>query len=133
MKTIFKDTIIWGAGLWFVGWVLGIVAFMMVPANMIGWVVSPIGILATLWVLFAKINPPAGEAGGIMYYLKISVAWTIIAIVLDYLLLVQLFKPADGYYKPDVYFYYFTTFALPLIAWYFKNRKAKANLKPEQN
>ncbi len=60
-----------------------------------------------------------------VYYLKIAIAWTVIAVVLDYFLLVQLFKPADGYYKLDVYFYYTTTFILPLLVGIFKTAKQK--------
>lgn len=109
-KKFLKDSLAWGVGLWLIGYVLGIIAFGLVPANMIGWVVSPIGILITLWVLVKKVN-----GKDMLYYLKVAIAWTIIAIVFDYLFLVLLFNPADGYYKLDVYFYYFTTFVLPLI------------------
>jgi len=68
--------------LWAIGYVLGIIAFMVVPANLIGWVVSPIGILITLWVLIRKIGGTdmlarhnAAALGGV-YYLKVAVAWT---------------------------------------------------------
>ncbi|MCX6718252.1 MAG: hypothetical protein NTY81_01450 [Candidatus Staskawiczbacteria bacterium] len=44
----------WGVGLWLIGYVLGIILFMLVPANLIGWVISPVGILITLWVLIKK-------------------------------------------------------------------------------
>lgn len=113
-KKILKDAVGWGVGLWFIGWVLGIIAFMVVSPNMIGWVVSPIGILITLWVLFKKVK---GES--LKYYFKIAIVWTVIAVVFDYLFLVLLFKPADGYYKLDVYFYYVTTFVLPLFVGFF--------------
>jgi len=118
-----KEVVGWGVGLWAIGYVLGIIVFMVVPVGMIGWVVSPIGILITLWVLMKKI-----DGVDMMYYLKIAVAWTIIAIVLDYFLLVKLFNPADGYYKFDVYFYYFTTFVLPLLVGIFKTRKPKITI-----
>lgn len=36
-----------------------------------------------------------------------------IAIIFDYFFLVKLLKPADGYYKLDVYLYYALTFILP--------------------
>ncbi|MCX6720328.1 MAG: hypothetical protein NTW11_00795 [Candidatus Staskawiczbacteria bacterium] len=117
-KQFFKDTIGWGAGLWFVGWVLGIIAFMVVAPNMIGWVVSPIGILITLWVLIKVIK---GE--NLNYYLKIAIAWTIIAVVCDYLFNVLLFDIGAGYYKLDIYIYYATTFVLPLLVGYFKTKK----------
>jgi len=119
-KQILKDAVGWGIGLWFIGYVLGIIAFMLVPANMIGWVVSPVGILITLWVLIKRV-----QGDNLIYYLKIALAWTIIAIVFDYLFLVLMFKPADGYYKLDVYIYYATTFVLPLFVGYFKTNFSK--------
>jgi len=126
-KKFLKDGLGWGAGLWLVGYVLGIVLFMMVPANLIGWVISPIGILITLWVLFYKIYPAGHKQGGdLAYYFKIAIVWTVIAVMMDYFFLAQLFKPADGYYKADVYFYYFITFALLLIAGFIKNSGKKA-------
>ena len=36
---------------------------------------------------------------------------------------------ADGYYKPDVYIYYFLTFAIPLIAGYYKTKKGQDGSK----
>jgi hypothetical protein len=108
-KFIFK-TIGWGFLLWLIGYILGIVLFFYVPKSLIGWVITPIGIVITLWVLFKKI-----KAKSFSDYLTISIVWTLTAIVLDYFLLVKLFKPADNYYKLDVYFYYASTFLLPLL------------------
>ena len=119
-KKLLVDSLGWGVGLWFIGWVLGIIAFMAVPANMIGWVISPIAILVTLWVLMKKVSGP-----NMMYYLKVAVVWTVIAILFDYLFLVLLFKPAGGYYKFDVYFYYATTFLLPSLVGIFKTKNQK--------
>lgn len=45
------------------------------------------------------------------------------AVVCDYFFLVKLFKPADGYYKLDVYMYYFLTLTFPLIIGWRKNVK----------
>ena len=117
MKNKFiKEVLGWGVVLWLVGYVLGIVLFMILPLSMIGWVIMPVGISVTLWVLFKKIDrSPFG------YYLVLGTIWTVVAIVLDYFLLVKLFKPADGYYKLDVYLYYLFTFFLP-IATFFKNK-----------
>ena len=83
---------------------------MMVPKDMIGWVITPIATLITLWVLFKKI-----KSNSLSYYFQVAVIWTVLAIVLDYFLLVKVFKPADGYYKLDVYLYYVLTFIMPLI------------------
>lgn len=119
-KDLFKDAIGWGVGLWLIGYALGIIFFMIAPANLIGWIISPIGILITLWVLIKKV-----QGTDMVYYLWIAIAWTAIAVVFDYLFLVLAFHPADGYYKLDVYFYYATTFVLPLLVGIFKTRKIK--------
>ena len=112
-KQFLKDGLGWGVFLWLIGYILGIVFFSLVPPTMIGWVIMPIGIALTLWVLFKKVKGPSFR-----YYLLLAVVWTLIAIVFDYFFLVKLFKPADGYYKLDVYLYYIITFILPvLVGW----------------
>jgi hypothetical protein len=118
MKIFLKDALGWGVALWAFGYILGIVLFFVVPANIVGWVIMPFGILATLWVLWYMIN-----ADNLQHYFVLSVAWTIIAVVLDYFLLVRVFKPVDGYYKIDVYLYYALTFVLPLLVGWFKTQK----------
>jgi hypothetical protein len=108
-KFILKTTV-WGFVLWLIGYILGIILFFFVPKSLIGWVITPIGIVITLLVLFKKI-----KAKSLPEYLTVSVIWTLTAIVLDYFLLVKLFKPTENYYKLDVYFYYVSTFLLPLL------------------
>jgi hypothetical protein len=117
-KQIIKDGLLWGFFLWLVGYVIGILLFMLVPTNQIGWIITPIGILITLFVLFKKM-----KGNSIQYYLKVAFIWTIISVVFDYLLIVKMFKPADGYYKTDVYFCYLSTFTLPLLVGYYKLSK----------
>ena len=113
-KSFYKDVLGWGVGLWFIGYALGFVLFAFVPASLIGWVITPIGILITLWVLLKKIKNESFQ-----YYTLVAIGWTVIAIMFDYLFLVLLLKPADGYYKLDVYLYYTLTFVLPLaVGWY---------------
>ena len=109
MKHFVRDALGWGFGLWLIGYGLGFVFFAFVPQAFIGWVIMPIGIAVTLWVLFAKITSKK-----FAYYVKLGLVWTGIAVLCDYLFLVQLLKPADGYYKPDVYLYYLLTFLLPV-------------------
>lgn len=109
-KQLLKDTLGWGFLLWFIGYVLGIVLFMLVPAGLLGWIITPIGITITMWILFKKV-----KSHSLLYFLEIAVIWTLIAIVFDYFFLVKLFKPKDEYYKLDVYLYYVTTFILPLL------------------
>ena len=57
------------------------------------------------------------------YYIYLAVIWAIIAVVFDYLFIVKTFKPADGYYKLDVYLYYLLTFIMPLAIGWWKTQK----------
>jgi len=107
----------WGFILWLVGYVLGILLFAFVPTAIIGWVIMPIGVIITLWVLLKKIQP-----NSIGYFSLIGLIWALIAVVFDYLLIVKILHPADGYYKLDVYLYYILTFVLPPIVGWYKTR-----------
>ena len=118
-KQLFKDAIGWGAGLWLFGYVLGIVLFMIVPYQAIGWILMPIGIAVTLWVLFSRV-----KSTSFSHYLLLAISWTLLAVVLDFFFLVQLLNPEDGYYKLDVFFYYLFTFVLPLFAGWYKRKIA---------
>ncbi len=109
-KVFLKDAFLWGFILWLIGYVLGIVLFPVVPTSSIGWFIMPIGILMTLWVLFKKVK---GES--FQYYFLLALIWVLIAIICDYVFLVSVFKPKDGYYKLDVYLYYLLMFILPLV------------------
>lgn len=119
-KQFFKDGLGWGFVLWLVGYILGIVLFGAVPESVLGWVIMPIGIAMTLWVLFKKVKAQVFKE-----YILLAVAWTIIAILFDYLFIVKALGAGD-YYKLDVYLYYLLTFALPLIAGWKKTTTPKA-------
>ncbi|MFA6460599.1 MAG: hypothetical protein WCV73_05165 [Patescibacteria group bacterium] len=135
MKKILKDAVMWGFVLWLIGYGLGIILFFFVPANLLGWVIMPIGILITLWVLLKKVSPVkslqeqgASQFNGVnpwTYYLTLAIVWTIIAVICDYFFLVKLLNPADGYYKLDVYLYYIITLILPLLVGWWKNKGEK--------
>ena len=92
--------------------------FFAVPKSMIGWMITPLATIVAVWVLIKKI-----ERVSFSYYLLIAIFWTLIAVVLDYFLLVKIFNPEDGYYKPDVYLYYSLTFILPLVIGLWKRKK----------
>lgn len=109
-KDFFKDTFGWGFLLWVFGYILGIIFYMVAPPSMIGWVITPIATVITLWILVKKIKINSPQ-----YYLVIGIIWTVLAIVLDYFLIIKLFKPQDSYYKLDVYLYYALTLILPPI------------------
>jgi hypothetical protein len=112
-KQLLRDALGWGLALWLIGYALGMVLFFLVPASLIGWIITPIGTALTVWVLLKKV-----KGNSLQYYLTVAIAWTLIAIVLDYFFIVQALHPADGYYKPDVYLYYALTFLLPLfVGW----------------
>ncbi len=109
-KQFLKDSFGWGFILWLIGYGLGIILFALAPTSIVGWIIMPIGVIITLWVLIKKIQ---GDSFG--YYARLAAVWVLIAVVFDYLFIVKAFKPADGYYKLDVYAYYFLTLVLPLI------------------
>jgi uncharacterized membrane protein len=109
-RQFFKDAFGWGVILWLIGYLLGVLLFPVAPARLIGWIIMPIGIIITLWVLLKKVKRESFKN-----YLLLALIWTLIAIILDYFLLVKVFNPADGYYKLDVYLYYLLTFILPVI------------------
>jgi len=113
-KNFYIDAFGWGFVLWLIGYLLGMILFFVVPVDMIGWVILPIGIIITLWILFKKITEDSFN-----YYLYLAIAWTLIAIVFDYLFIIKALN-ADGYYKLDVYLYYALTFILPLAAYWRK-------------
>lgn len=116
MKQSLKDSLVWGLVLWLIGYVLSFILFFTVSPSAIGWVIAPVGTAITLWVLLKKIK---GE--GFKYYLILGIAWTMMAVILDYFFIVKLLNPV-GYYKPSVYFYYALTFILPSVVGYWKRR-----------
>ncbi len=113
-RQLLKDSLGWGFVLWLIGYVLGIVLFFVLPPSLLGWVIMPIGVIITLWVLLRRVKSDA-----LQYYVVLAVVWTVIAITFDYLFIVQALHPADGYYKLDVYLYYALTFIIPLtVGWW---------------
>jgi len=108
-KQLIKDAFGWGFILWLIGYVLGIILFMFIPTAILGWVIMPIGIIITLLVLLKKVR---GDT--FRYYVLLAIIWTCIAVIFDYLLIVKVFAPTDGYYKLDVYLYYLFTLVLPM-------------------
>ena len=106
-----RDVLGWGFLLWLVGYLLGFVFYAFVPPSFIGWFVMPLGIGLTCFVLWKWV-----KVGSIRDSLSLGIAWSAIAVACDYLFIVKLLNPPDGYYKLDVYLYYLITFALPVAA-----------------
>ena len=109
-KQFVKDSFGWGFILWIIGYTLGMILFFIVPKSILGWVIMPIGIIITLFILIKKI-----KSDSIKYYILLGIIWFLIAIIFDYLFIVKALKPVDGYYKLDVYLYYIITLVLPIV------------------
>ena len=118
-RQLLKDSLGWGFILWLIGYILGIVLFAVLPSSLIGWVIMPIGIVVTLWVLMRRV-----KANGLHQFAILAGVWTVIAVIFDYVFIVKAFSPADGYYKLDVYLYYALTFAIPLAVGWWKTSRA---------
>lgn len=120
-----KNMLLWGFILWLVGYIAGIVLFFVVPKDYIGWVITPLATIFTIWVLIKKVKRPE-----LMCYFGTGLIWMVMAIVLDYLFNVVLLKIGNAYYKPDVFLYYFLTFVLPIAVgyWKYKNKDPKTEL-----
>lgn len=106
-----KDGLGWGFALWLIGYALGMLLFAFVPTSLLGWIITPIGMALALWVAFRKV-----QGDTLSHYVLVALVWVTIAVIGDYLFIVKALKPADGYYKPDVYLYYALTVAIPLLA-----------------
>jgi hypothetical protein len=113
-KKTFLNTISWGFLLWLFGYILGFIFFAFVPKDLIGWYITPFGVVATLWVLFKKIHRKSMTC-----YFGIAIFWTLIAVLFDYLFIIKLLN-STNYYKPDVYIYYLLTFLLPIVVGWYK-------------
>jgi hypothetical protein len=118
-RQLLKDSFGWGFVLWVIGYLLGIVLFFVVPAPLIGWVIMPIGLVITLWVLMKKV-----KLNLLQHFVILAGVWTVIAVVLDYVFIVTAFSPPDGYYKLDVYLYYVLAFTTPLAVGCWKKSRA---------
>jgi ABC-type uncharacterized transport system permease subunit len=118
-KQFCKDALGWGFVLWLFGYLLGMILFFVMPKDLIGWAITPFGIIITLWALLKKIHSDKFD-----YYLHLGIVWALIAIVLDYIFLVKMLH-VEGYYKSDVCLYYALTFILPLVAYWYKKSGKK--------
>ncbi len=120
-RQFLKEALGFGFLLWLIGFGLGVALFSFVPPSVIGWIIMPIGIALTLWFLFKLV-----KGKSLQHYLVLAIFWTLIAVVFDYIFLGKALKPADRYYKLDVYLYYALTFLLPLGVGWYKTRSTNA-------
>jgi hypothetical protein len=109
MKPWIVDTIVLGAVLWLVGYLVSLALFFTPYSGIMGWIITAIFTpvtIAVAWWRFRGRDLPLSDCAGV------GLAWAAIAIVLDYLFIVQLFR-AD-YYALDVAVYYALTFLIPV-------------------
>ena len=109
MQQWIKDTAGLGTGLWLVGYLASLLLFFSPYAGSMGWILlvvcTPITIAVAWW--WFRVRDLA-----LSYYAGVGAAWTVIAVVLDYLFIVLLFRAT--YYGPDVFVYYAMTFLIPV-------------------
>ncbi len=117
-KHLLVDYFGWGIALWFIGYLLGIILFMFVSPSILGWIIMPVGVVLTFFVLHKKVF-----GNSFQYYFYLAICWTIIAVVFDYVFVLKLLNPVDGYYKLDVYLYYALTFLIPVTVGYIKTAR----------
>jgi hypothetical protein len=122
-QLLVHESLGWGVAVWFFGYVFGIVLFFALPTALIGWTILPAGLVFAVWVLMTRV-----DENRLARYAVVALVWTVIAVVCDYIFIVKAIKPADGYYKLDVFIYYALTFLVPLAAGWWKLRPAARSL-----
>ena len=122
VKKLATQSLGWGFGLWAFGYALGFAFYPFLSPDILGWAIVPFGLAATLWVLLNWLEPQT-----LAHYVLIGVIWTAVAVVLDYFFVVKLLIPKDGYYKPDVYFYYAVLLAIPVLVGLWRTRANSKN------
>ena len=114
------DTLGLGFFLWFLGYIASVILYFLVPSEVIGWILfvllTPVFVVITLARFRERLLP-------VRYYVVVSVTWTGIAIVFDYLFIVLIFSP-ENYYHLSVLLYYLETFLVPLIVGILYRHKA---------
>ena len=110
MQQWIKDTVVLGLGLWLIGYLASLVLFFSPYAGIMGSILliifTPVTIAVTWWWFRQR------KGLSVEYYAKVGIAWVLIAIVFDYLFIVQLFQAT--YYEADVFVYYVMTFLIPV-------------------
>ena len=114
-----KDTAGLGTGLWLVGYLASLLLFFSPYAGIMGWILlvvcTPITIAVAWW--WFRVRHLA-----LTYYAGVGAAWTVIAVVFDYLFIVLLFQAT--YYGFDVFVYYALTFLIPVGVGVYLRRAA---------
>ena len=119
MHPVFRDTAGLGTLLWLLGYLASMVLYFSPLSYSLGWIIlavfTPFTIGVTWWWFRSR-----GRLS-LKYYAGVGVAWTLIAVVLDYFFIVRLFG-ATTYYAPDVFLYYALMFLIPVGVGQYLNR-----------
>lgn len=122
MKQWVKDFVLLGMGFWLLGYLASLLLFFTPFQSSMGWIITavctPITIAVAWWWFRTRDLP-------LSYYVKVGIAWTVIAILLDYLFIVRLFQ--TPYYQTDVFVYYALTFLIPVGVGMFIARSYEKN------
>jgi hypothetical protein len=123
MREILRDTVALGTLLWLIGYLASLVLYFSPFSYSMGWIIlvvfTPFTIGVTWWWFRRR------EHLSLQYYAGVGVAWTLIAVMLDYLFIVLLFK-ATTYYALDVFLYYALMFGIPAGVGVYLNRAGPA-------
>jgi hypothetical protein len=100
-----------GLLIWLIGYIASIVLWGAVSPDMLGWVLFVVFLPLMIYIPYSRFRNRKETVG---YYLLMASVWVLIAVVLDYLFIVQMFN-SQSYYKLDVYVYYAITFIAPFL------------------
>ena len=118
-KTKLTDALGLGIGFWLIGYIASIILYFFIPNGILGWVLFVIFTPICLYVSYLRFRKRKED---MQYYLMIAAVWLIIAIIFDYIFIVNAFH-TNSYYKLDVLVYYATTFIIPVLIGYKYGRK----------
>ncbi|MGB9176527.1 MAG: hypothetical protein WCB46_07315 [Methanoregula sp.] len=123
MHPVLKDTAGLGTFFWLIGYLAGMLLFFTPFSDSIGWILlvifTPFTTGVTWWWFRQR------ERLSLQYYAGVGIAWTLVAVVLDYLFIVLLFE-STTYYAVDVLLYYALMFLIPVGVGISLNRAVPA-------
>jgi hypothetical protein len=122
MEQILRDTLYAGTLLWIAGYLASMaVYFSGLNYDFWGKVVLLVYIPCTFVVTLRYFS---GRDLTLPYYCLVGLAWSIIAVLLDYPFIVLRFG-AFQYYTPDVYLYYAAMFIIPVVVGVYRKLQAR--------
>lgn len=121
MEQLLRDTAYAGILLWLAGYLASMaVYFSGLNYALWGKVVLLLYLPCAFVVAFWYFT---GRTLTLQYFAGVGVAWSLIAIILDYPFIVLRFG-AYQYYTPDVYLYYAAMFLIPVAAGMYRKKAA---------